>query len=193
MYGRFYGDRCLNIGSGFTLEKGPGWTNMDFNPECGCDVVHNMLDFPWPFEDNTFDTIQASHVMEHFFGHDVIRIVYECSRILKLGGHFVIAVPYGTHNNGWANPHHKQLWSEHMIGYLFRSSYEVKEDGVIDSGTGAHHGAQGLQYAEWSIAGLSFTPAKDWLGKPQAEIAEASEKYLNVIQEMQFAMKLEEK
>lgn len=193
VYGDFTKGKCLNIGSGFTLEKGNGWRNLDYNPESGAEIIHDMRKFPWPLEDNSFDCVQASHVMEHFYGDDVIRVAKEVSRILKVGGYFVVAVPYGSHKTAWHNPHHKQRWDESTIGYLCRSQYEVGDDGRIHAGVGAHHGTEGLQYAEWRVAAITFTPAKEWQGKPDAEITKANMEQPNVISEMQFALKLEEK
>lgn len=196
IYGQFYGARCLNIGSGFTLEhseNGRAWTNMDYNPKCGAEVIHNLLEFPWPFPDDSFDTIQATHVMEHFWGHDIIKIAKEASRVLKVGGWWVVAVPYGAHCTSWHNLHHKQRWDQTTIGYLCRSQYSLPKNGVAHAGTGADHGSEGLEYAEWRVGAITFTPAEKWRGKPDQEIAEASQKYVDVIQEMQFAIRLEEK
>ena len=196
IYGDFLKGMCLNIGSGFTLEKDTKdarWLNLDFNPESGAEIVHNMLDFPWPFQENSFDAVQASHVMEHFSGHNVIRVVYEISRILKVGGWFVVAVPYATHSTSFHNPHHQQRWEAATIGYLCRSQYGVRSDGTPDAGTGAHHGAEGLNYAEWRIGAITYTPDVEWKGKPEEEITEAAKSHLNVIQEMQFAITLVEK
>lgn len=193
IYGPFYGERCLNFGSGFSLEKGNGagraWTNMDFNPACGAEVVHDLRKIPWPFPDNSFDTVQCSHIMEHFWGDEVIRIAKEVSRILRVGGHWVVVVPYGNHRVAWHNPHHKQRWDENTICYLSRSLYGLR-DGKITAGTGAHHN---MEYAEWSIAALTFRPDERWRGKPDEEIRTASERYHDVIEEMHFALKLEEK
>jgi len=196
LYGMFYGARCLNIGSGYTLEKslnGNEWLNMDYNPKCGAEVIHDMLKFPWPFEDNTFDTVQASHVMEHFWGHDIIRIAKEVSRVLKVGGWWVVAVPYGNHCTAWHNLHHKQRWDPTTIGYLCRSQYSMPANGIAHAGTGADHGSEGLDYAEWRVGAITFTPDKKWRNKKDDEVREAEERYQNVLQEMQFALTLVEK
>jgi SAM-dependent methyltransferase len=45
-----------------------------------------------PFEDGEFDTILCNAVLEHV--PDVHGVMRELSRVLKPGGHFIVAVPY---------------------------------------------------------------------------------------------------
>ena len=42
--------------------------SVDFRPEVKPTVVHNLFDFPYPFEGSSFDIIYASHIMEHMEG-----------------------------------------------------------------------------------------------------------------------------
>jgi predicted SAM-dependent methyltransferase len=53
----------LNLGCG--EDKKPGYINLDSNPSVGPDVVYNLNIFPYPFADNAFDLIEASHILEH--------------------------------------------------------------------------------------------------------------------------------
>jgi predicted SAM-dependent methyltransferase len=48
---------------------------------------------PLPFPGNTFLKIYASHVLEHFYYRELIRLLKEVYRILKVGGTFSICVP----------------------------------------------------------------------------------------------------
>jgi methionine biosynthesis protein MetW len=57
----------------------------------GIDVRHGDLNQRLPFEDNTFDVILVSHVIEHLSNTDTF--VKEVHRVLKLGGYSVIATP----------------------------------------------------------------------------------------------------
>jgi SAM-dependent methyltransferase len=71
----------------------------------GVDVVHDLEETPYPFEENEFDEICAHHVLEHiqnFFG-----LMEECHRILKPGGKFKIWAPYGLASLGL--PDHKRF------------------------------------------------------------------------------------
>ena len=50
---------------------------------------------PLPFEDNTFDLVYASHVLEHIPWYKVEEVVKEWVRILKPGGVLEVWVPDG--------------------------------------------------------------------------------------------------
>ena len=69
----------LNVGCGDDIKE--GYTNLDFVKLGGVDVVHDLNKFPWPFKDNTFDRVYASHVLEHV--DDLIKIMKEIQRISK--------------------------------------------------------------------------------------------------------------
>lgn len=108
----------INIGAG--SEPTDGWCNVDWIDQDGIDVVHNLLEFPWPFEDNSADEIKAIDVLEHMpsFTPDMksnpIAFVEECHRILKPGGKLTIQVPHYQSPNLWIDP-------THVRGYDLRS------------------------------------------------------------------------
>lgn len=90
---------------------------MDIVPLPGVDVVHDLLSFPWPFAEGTFDHILMSHVMEHvphFVGHKdskdgFILAVEELHRILKPGGTLEILSPHPDSPDVWADPTHTRV------------------------------------------------------------------------------------
>lgn len=98
--------RLLNLGCG-SHRHGEPWTNLDClretlavgTPErTNLDtepnyVEHRLGSGPLPFEENTFDGILCSHVIEHFDCHEAVGILKECHRALKTGGVLVVSVP----------------------------------------------------------------------------------------------------
>jgi len=58
----------LNLGCGYTILD--GWVNLDYLDGQGVDVVHDLEKFPYPFKDNTFDKVLASHIIEHVSNPD---------------------------------------------------------------------------------------------------------------------------
>lgn len=96
----------LDIGCGDN--KMDGHIGMDIFKAPGVDVVHDMRKFPWPFEDNTFTLISASHVLEHIPREDLmfVKVMNECWRVLKPDGQMRIASPYGGSTLFWADPTH---------------------------------------------------------------------------------------
>jgi predicted SAM-dependent methyltransferase len=78
----------LGCGSHFNLQ----WVNVDFL-KTGDDVIaHNLLEGV-PFDDNSFEVVYHSHVLEHFQKNDAPKFIAECYRVLKPGGKIRIAVP----------------------------------------------------------------------------------------------------
>ncbi|MEZ6255239.1 MAG: methyltransferase domain-containing protein [Patescibacteria group bacterium] len=56
------------------------------------DVVHNLDQVPYPFDDCSVDEIHMYHVLEHL--HDPIKKMEELHRVLKPGGLLHIRVPH---------------------------------------------------------------------------------------------------
>lgn len=54
-------------------------------------ILHNLDEAPYPFQDEFFDAIIASNVLEHLFFLDVC--LSECYRILKAGGELFVVSP----------------------------------------------------------------------------------------------------
>ncbi len=80
----------LNLGCG--EDKKNEFTNIDWNKLTNPDVLHNLNQVPYPFEDNTFDEILASHILEHL--DKPFEIMKELHRILKPGGKLIVKVPH---------------------------------------------------------------------------------------------------
>jgi len=80
----------LNIGCGRDVRL--GWVNLDKYP-CDESVVCCDLDREkLPFEDNCFDFICMSHILEHFYG-DRFEILRDVCRVLKPGGVLEVRLP----------------------------------------------------------------------------------------------------
>lgn len=121
--------RKLNLGSGRDIRSAEdGWVNMDGYYAPPGVVKHDFLRTPWPFPDNHFGLIYASHVMEHiplvFRERDgVMRdmlfdVMEEAHRVLKPGGLFHIRVPWGGSREGMCNPQHYRQWRPEWFRYF---------------------------------------------------------------------------
>lgn len=128
----------LLLGCGNSREKkidisGNGWsglTTVDFDPNCGADVVHNLEVLPYPFADNQFDEVHAYEVLEHtgqqgdfrfFFGQ-----FYELWRILKPGGLLLMTCPRWDSPWAWGDPSHKRIVGAEALTFLDQSQYETQ-------------------------------------------------------------------
>lgn len=92
----------LNIGCGKDFRD--GYINIDI-VDYGGNVVHDLNKVPYPFEDNTFNEILASHVMEHL--NNFNSTVTELHRILKPNGILTVYAPFFLNTKYFGEPDHK--------------------------------------------------------------------------------------
>lgn len=85
------GKNWLNIGCG--SHTFPGFLNTDMYPGDDIDQEVNLNDHPLPFDDDTFDFIYASHVLEHVLNLE--DLITELIRISRSGTIWEIHSPIG--------------------------------------------------------------------------------------------------
>ena len=132
----------LDLGCG--KDKLVGWTGVDLVWHPGVDVVHDLNERPWPFEDESIEEARAHHVIEHIpkvqiqllLGSDQVVTFFpfidfmdEVHRILIPGGRFTIWYPPGGSQGYYQDPthcsgHNKNTWLyfDPMVqdGFFFR-------------------------------------------------------------------------
>lgn len=104
--------RLLDVGCG--IKKASGAVGIDRNPASAADVLCDLDRFPYPFADNSFDELQAIHVIEHV--SDVIRTMEEFHRLVRAGGRVRLATPHYTDFSSFCDPTHR--W--HLNSFSFR-------------------------------------------------------------------------
>ena len=109
----------LNLGCGRDIRE--GYVNLDKVGLEGVDVVHDLNVFPYPFEDNEFDEIYCSHVLEHV--DDLLGVVEELSRISKPGGRIKVVAPYFASQGAFNDPTHKRFFTYKTFGYFSSGGY----------------------------------------------------------------------
>lgn len=101
--------RILNIGCGNRLIAGAvHHDRVKHRPEI--DVVHDLNELPWPFEDSSFEQIVALAVLEHL-DIDLVASLNECHRILVPGGTLVLKLPLVTGANAYDDPTHRWFFT----------------------------------------------------------------------------------
>lgn len=88
-----------------------GYLGVDIVAGEAVDVVHDLLDFPWPWEDSSVEAAYCSHFVEHIGhedGRDLIAFMNEVWRVLEPGGLIEIWHPYGHSNRAFQDPTHKR-------------------------------------------------------------------------------------
>lgn len=96
--------RQLDIGAGPIREE--GWESLDISPIYGPDYEYDLTQIPWPFEDETFARVRASHVLEHIERRYMIPVVNELWRVLKPGGTAQVEVPLFPYWTAISDPTH---------------------------------------------------------------------------------------
>jgi len=91
------GSKILEIGGGNIPLRGHegnrATTNMDIREGENIDIVHNLEEVPWPFEDESWDGIFAKYILEHISWRKVEATIKEIFRILKRGGKLIAFLP----------------------------------------------------------------------------------------------------
>tara|TARA_S200000501_G_scaffold281055_1_gene265049 strand:- start:185 stop:772 length:588 start_codon:yes stop_codon:yes gene_type:complete len=75
------------------------------------DIVHDLLDFPYPIEEHSIDIIYLRHVIEHFNNNNVNLIMNECQRIIKENGNLIITVPHVFSISAFTDVTHKSFYT----------------------------------------------------------------------------------
>ena len=101
--------KSLDLGCG--ENKVPNSIGLDNVQLPGVDVEHDLLDFPYPFENESMDKIYLRHVIEHFAIENINFIMNECNRILKNDGLLVITVPHVFSISAFIDPTHRSFFT----------------------------------------------------------------------------------
>src|SRR5262245_59101488 len=96
----------LDVGCGEA--KIAGAVGLDNEALPGVDVVHDLLDVPYPFAEGCVDEVYLNHVIEHFELADSRRILGEVYRLLRAGGVAHVRVPHVYTIAAVADPTHKR-------------------------------------------------------------------------------------
>lgn len=100
-------------------KKDPRGVTLDVDPRHAPDVVHDLNEAPYPFQDNQFKEIVCHHVLEHLQGIDTV--MRELHRICTGEGVIHIEVPHYT------------SWCANIPEHVLRFGY-FGFDGYINNG-----------------------------------------------------------
>lgn len=130
--------KCLNLGCGkdykesFEQELLGGlyteeWVNLDNNKSMKADIYADV-NKKLPFEDNTFDLILASHILEHI--DNPILFLEEIYRIAKKDAKIEIRIPHFSHFTAYGDLTHKRYFSSYIFKHFeeWKGYYSDKMD-----------------------------------------------------------------
>ena len=128
----------VGCGPDYTKQS-PDDVTLDFKAAFKPDIFFNVaLGKKWPFEDNTFDEIEAFHVLEHIEGFKYYRkAMEEMYRILKPEGILRIKVPHRLHRSAYETADHVRFFEANSFHdfqtcnpYLEEMEYKTKFEQV---------------------------------------------------------------
>lgn len=120
----------LNVGCGrFPVF---GAVNLDRASGPGVDVVWDLDDTPWPFDDETFDRVHGIQVFEHV--DNPVGFMCEAWRVLAPGGILHLEVPHYTSRNSYTDPTHRRHCTEETWDYWCAGTPLNSTNGPVYSG-----------------------------------------------------------
>ena len=149
--------------------KQEGFTGVDIVACEGVDVVHNLEQYPWPFENESVDEAFCSHYVEHTVC--LMKFMDEVYRILKPGGKLTVVSPYYNSIRCWQDPTHTRAISEASFLY-FNKDWRVQNK--LD-----HYPIN----CDFDFTyGYSLTP--DWASRSEEARNFAIRHYMNVVSDI---------
>ena len=106
--------KILDVGCGQRKRKGA--VGIDILEDSAADIVHDLNTFPWPIQDNEFDVIYATHVLEHL--ENIIKTMEEIHRIGKNRARVIIDVPHFTSRGAFTDPTHRNFFGYQTMRYF---------------------------------------------------------------------------
>jgi len=95
----------INIGSGYKKYK--DYINLDADFNCNPDILFDLENDIFPFEDSSIDKVIAHHILEHI-GDGYFHVLKELYRICKHGAIIDIRAPHHNHEVFHNDPTHKR-------------------------------------------------------------------------------------
>lgn len=169
--------------------KKEGFLGLDKEVSDGVDIVHDLMKFPWPFEDESVYEFNCEHFIEHI-PHDLYKddgtryekdglfvFIEEVYRCLMPGGSIFIIAPYHASLEAWQDPTHRRAISERTFDYFNQE---------ITSRAGLSHYMPKVNF-EKLIQKRILNP--EWEGKSEEAQRWAMSHYFNVCREIQVELR----
>ncbi|MFZ5845671.1 MAG: class I SAM-dependent methyltransferase [Patescibacteria group bacterium] len=126
--------KILDLGCGKNKIKGA--IGIDRIALEGVDIVRDLSQFPYHFEDRSIDKIYCWHILEHFDVDTRMKVIEEIHRILKPTGLLEIVAPHAFSIGAFHDPTHKSFFTFHTMDYFTKqhpfSHYTVGHFSIIE-------------------------------------------------------------
>ena len=123
--------KVLDLGCGknkHRIEKAEV-TGIDIDSESDADVIHDLNEFPWPFNDNEFDEVICQDILEHL--DDLPLTMMEINRISKKGSIVKVRTPHYSSYYAYTNPTHKHYFGYYTFEHFCGKGFEMVEKKLL--------------------------------------------------------------
>lgn len=161
----------LNLGCGHDIRPvDAGWTNLDGFVDHKDVLRWDVLKTPWPLNDDAFDAVCASHVLEHIPTRFRLRdgverdilfdVMEEIHRVLKPGGILHLRTPWAGSRQDFAHPQHYRHWRPEWFGTFHpdgAENYYSTARFTVHSWRRNLFGVRGANSLRFGASGLGLT------------------------------------
>lgn len=87
--------------------RGKEYVHLDFVDLPNVDVIHDLEKGTLPFDKNSFNHVEAVHILEHIRKPALIELLKHVALVTKPGGSVRIVMPHFLNMNSWDIDHHR--------------------------------------------------------------------------------------
>jgi predicted SAM-dependent methyltransferase len=106
-------NKILDLGCG--NKKRDGTIGVDFNERTKANIIHDLNEFPYPFESQSIDKIYIDNTSEHL--ESPLSVMEELFRITKKKGLVKVIVPYFRSPSAFIDPTHTKFFTVESFSY----------------------------------------------------------------------------
>lgn len=165
----------VNLGAGY--HKIEGFTTVDFRLETEPEVVADLEQYHClaEFSNGTVEEVLASHVLEHI--RNLEGLMSEIYRVCCNDAKITIRAPYWSHQTAVEDPTHVRYFTEKSMMYF-------------DKRTKGSDGKEISIPYNFQQTGMNLVAEKEYAGLGVEELMANAKKYLNVIKEIEYTLKV---
>jgi len=147
--------RVLNLGCGLVKREFPEAPRasevigIDISRQSNADLHHDLNQFPYPLDTDSFDLIIMQDILEHL--DDVPRVMREVHRIARDGALVRIRTPHYSSHYAYNDPTHRQLF-----GALVLDGFDASRPNSLYGGPWFHFVKRQILFPRiWRMTGVA--------------------------------------
>lgn len=147
----------LNLGCG--LNHMDGYVNVDKATNANPEVLADLEQVPWPFEDDCAEKVVMSHVLEHLGAEPdtFIAIMEELYRVCHNDAEVIVVVPHPNHDDFKADPTHvRPILPATFQLFSREKNLEWQKRNVANTPLGLYHDV------DFKVEGINYVPDPLW-------------------------------